>query len=125
MSCSFRSVSVRSRLEVGFEDRLQDELERPLDHAVTNRRNREDSNLVALVKDWKGEAGGIPLITTGDRRQLSGSGRDSNRTTLRIGTFSSRSRRQAPLGLEGGKNLFKGHDSMRLRGYLRLDITKS
>jgi hypothetical protein len=26
-----------------------------------------------LVEDWKGEAGGIPLITAGDRRQLSGS----------------------------------------------------
>src|SRR2546430_10784466 len=49
MSCSFRSVSVRSRLEVRFEDRLQDELERPLDHAVTNRRNRKNSNLVTSV----------------------------------------------------------------------------
>src|ERR1700740_2787161 len=49
MSCSFRSVSVRSRLEVGFEDRLQDELERPPDPAVTNRRNRKDSNLVTSV----------------------------------------------------------------------------
>ena len=31
MSCSFRSVSIRSRLEVGFENRLQNELECSLD----------------------------------------------------------------------------------------------
>src|SRR5712691_11179814 len=52
MSCSFRSVSVRSRLEVRFEDRLQDELERPLDHAITNRRNRKDSNLTSVLRDF-------------------------------------------------------------------------
>src|ERR1019366_9124321 len=41
LSCPLRSVSVRPRLEISFEDRLQDELERPLDHTVTNRGNRK------------------------------------------------------------------------------------
>jgi hypothetical protein len=45
MSCSFRSVSIRSRLEVGFENRLQNELECSLDHAITDGRDRQDANL--------------------------------------------------------------------------------
>ena len=36
----FRSVSVRPRLEIRFEDRLQDELESSLDHAIPDRRYR-------------------------------------------------------------------------------------
>ncbi|HEY4050308.1 MAG TPA: hypothetical protein VGM27_25875 [Acidobacteriaceae bacterium] len=47
MGCSFRSVSIRSRLKVSFEDRLQDELERTLNHAVADRGNREDADFVA------------------------------------------------------------------------------
>src|SRR5262249_27818870 len=39
---SLRPVSVRSRLEVRFEDWLQDELQGPLDYAISDRRNRED-----------------------------------------------------------------------------------
>jgi site-specific DNA recombinase len=39
MSCLLGSVSKRSRLEVGLEDRLQDELERPLHHPIPDGRN--------------------------------------------------------------------------------------
>jgi hypothetical protein len=39
-------------LEVGLEDRLQEARERPLDHAVADRRDREDSDLAAaLLRD--------------------------------------------------------------------------
>src|SRR6267378_3898219 len=44
MCRSFRSISVRSCLEVRFEDRFQDELEGSLDHAITDGRNRENSD---------------------------------------------------------------------------------
>src|SRR5271155_3854849 len=36
LRCPSRSISIRSRLEIGFEDRFQDELQRTLNHAVTN-----------------------------------------------------------------------------------------
>src|SRR5215472_14186518 len=49
MSCPLRSVSVRPRLKISFEDRLQDELEGPLDHAVPNGRNGKNANLSAPV----------------------------------------------------------------------------
>src|SRR5258707_4405578 len=49
LSCPLRSVSVRPRLEVSFEDRLQDELERTLDHTVTNGRNRKHADLGSPV----------------------------------------------------------------------------
>src|SRR6266403_71119 len=49
LSCPLRSVSVRPRLEVSFEDRLQDELERTLDHTVTNSGNRKNADLIAPV----------------------------------------------------------------------------
>src|SRR6267142_5677107 len=49
LGCPLRSVSVRSRLEIGFEDRLQDELERTLDHTVTNGGNRKNADLIAPV----------------------------------------------------------------------------
>src|SRR6266850_1745724 len=44
MCRSFRSVSVRSCLEVRFEDRFQDEFECSLDHAITDGRDRENSD---------------------------------------------------------------------------------
>ena len=49
MRCPFRSVSIRLRLEIGFEDRFQNELECSLDHAITDRWNREDADLGAPV----------------------------------------------------------------------------
>jgi hypothetical protein len=36
-------------LKISFEDRLQDELKRTLDHAVTDRRDRENADFVAPV----------------------------------------------------------------------------
>src|SRR5437762_7533453 len=44
MCRSFRAVSVRSCLEVRFENRFQNELECSLDHAITDGRNRENSD---------------------------------------------------------------------------------
>jgi hypothetical protein len=44
-----RTIAVRTRLKIGFEDRLQDELQRPLDHAVADRRNRKHADLLAPV----------------------------------------------------------------------------
>jgi hypothetical protein len=38
MSCLLGSVSKRSRLNVGFKDRLQAELERPLHHPISSAR---------------------------------------------------------------------------------------
>src|SRR5258708_12559742 len=49
MRCPFRSVSIRPRLEIGFEDRFQGELECSLDHAIADRGNREDADLAAPV----------------------------------------------------------------------------
>jgi len=50
MRCSFRSVSVRSRLEVRFEDRFQNELECSLDHTITDGRYREDSDFSSVFR---------------------------------------------------------------------------
>src|SRR5215469_709804 len=49
VSCPLRSVSIRPRLKIGFKDRLQDELECPLDHTVTNGRNGKNPDLGAPV----------------------------------------------------------------------------
>src|SRR6266852_2423227 len=49
LRCPFRSVSIRPRLEIGFEDRFQDELECSLDHAIADRGNREDADLGTSV----------------------------------------------------------------------------
>src|SRR5215831_2030820 len=60
MCRSLRSISVRSRLEVGLENRLQDELKDSLDHAVPDRRYGENSNFRSsvfrylLLPDWHG-----------------------------------------------------------------------
>src|SRR5262249_55414451 len=45
-----RSVAVRPRLEVGFEDRLQDEVESTRYHAVAKRRNGKVAHLASLVR---------------------------------------------------------------------------
>src|SRR5260370_30097838 len=49
MRCPFYSVSIRPRLEISFEDRFQNELECPLDHAIADRGNREDADLSAPI----------------------------------------------------------------------------
>src|ERR1700676_96963 len=49
MSGPLRSVSIRPRLKISLEDRLQDELECSLDHTVTNGRNRKNADLGAPV----------------------------------------------------------------------------
>src|SRR5450755_3700155 len=49
MCCPFRSVSIRPRLKISFEDRLQNELHRPLNHTVANSRNRQDADFLAPV----------------------------------------------------------------------------
>src|SRR5215467_13122102 len=47
MCCPFRSVSIRPRLEISFEDRLQDELECPLNHTIADSRNRKNADFRA------------------------------------------------------------------------------
>ncbi len=49
MSCPLWSVSIRPRLKISFKDRLQDELECPLDHTVTNGRNGKNADSGAPV----------------------------------------------------------------------------
>src|SRR3954447_22514964 len=49
LRCPFRTISVRPRLEIGFEDRLQNELECPLDHSITDCRNRKNADFLAPV----------------------------------------------------------------------------
>src|SRR6266849_6528197 len=47
--CSFRTVAVRSRLEIGFKDWLQDELNCSLNHPVADRGDRQNAHLRAPV----------------------------------------------------------------------------
>src|SRR5215467_1585400 len=49
MSCLLRTVSKRPRLEVGLEDRLQDQLERALHHPFADRGNRKDTDLAPVL----------------------------------------------------------------------------
>src|SRR5207253_11070657 len=49
MSCPLGTISKRSRLEVGLEDRLQYELERTLYPPLTARGNRKDADLAAIL----------------------------------------------------------------------------
>src|SRR5215470_13102666 len=49
MGCPLRSVSVRPRLKISFKDRLQDELECPLDHTVPDGGNGKNADLGAPV----------------------------------------------------------------------------
>src|ERR1700680_3677501 len=51
MRCPFRPVSIRPRLEISFEDRLQDELECPLDHTITDSRNRKNADFSPVFRD--------------------------------------------------------------------------
>src|SRR5262245_62905158 len=50
MSYPLGTISKRARLEVGLEDRLQYELERPLHHPISDRRNREEVR--RRVESW-------------------------------------------------------------------------
>src|SRR5436305_2028629 len=49
MCCPLGPVSIRSRLEVSLEDRLQDELECSLNHTIAEARNRQNANFLAPV----------------------------------------------------------------------------
>src|SRR5664279_4054527 len=49
MRCPFRSVSIRPRLEISFEDRLQNELKCPLNHTIADSRSRLDADFLAPV----------------------------------------------------------------------------
>src|SRR5712692_7834930 len=51
LGCPLRSIPIRPVVKVGFKDRLQDQLERPLDHPVPNRRNPQDADLPAALGD--------------------------------------------------------------------------
>src|SRR5262245_8245225 len=50
MSYPLGTISKRARLEVGLEDRLQYELERTLHHPISDRRNRQDTDLPPVLR---------------------------------------------------------------------------
>jgi len=50
MSCLLGTISKRARLEVGLEDRLQDEFERTLYYAVPDCRNRKDTDFTSVLR---------------------------------------------------------------------------
>src|SRR3989304_5461471 len=47
MSCALRAIAKRPRLEVRLEDRLHNQLQRTLYHAITDAGNRKSSHFVA------------------------------------------------------------------------------
>src|ERR1700733_2027433 len=49
MRCPFGSVSIRPRLEIGFKDRLQNELECSLNHPITDSWNRQNADLSPVL----------------------------------------------------------------------------
>src|ERR1700674_3633109 len=51
MRCPFRPVSIRPRLEISFEDRLQDELDGPLDHTITDSRKRKNAAFCPVFRN--------------------------------------------------------------------------
>src|SRR6266852_4737102 len=54
MRSPFRTVSVRPRLEISFEDRLQNELECPLDHTITDGRDGHCELHWTTARIWDG-----------------------------------------------------------------------
>src|SRR5208283_3570413 len=62
----FGAVPVRARLEVGLEDRLENEFDGPLHHTVPNRRNLEHS-LSATALRYGVLTGRQWTITSGDQ----------------------------------------------------------
>src|ERR1035437_8397228 len=52
MRCPLGTVSIRPRLEISFKDRLQDELEGSLDHAVADTRNRKNADFSPVLRNF-------------------------------------------------------------------------
>src|SRR5262245_40508301 len=50
MCWPLRSISIRPLLEIRFENRLQDEFQRPLDHSVTDCRNRKYADFAPVLR---------------------------------------------------------------------------
>src|SRR6516165_8374144 len=50
MCCPLGSISIRPRLEVSLEYRLEDELERTLQHSVPDRWNRKDADFTPVFR---------------------------------------------------------------------------
>src|SRR5215475_2175301 len=65
MCCPFRSVSIRPRLEVSFEDRLQNKLECSLDHAIADCRDDQRQLHLSPVRLWDGLKSVIRFIRCG------------------------------------------------------------
>ena len=65
VSCPFRTISIRPRLKVSFEDRLQDELQRPLYHTITNSRDDQRQLHLSPVRLWDGLKSVIRFIRCG------------------------------------------------------------
>src|ERR1700694_5080917 len=62
MCCPMRPVSVRSRLKVSFEYRLQDELERSLDYTVSDAGDGQCELHKSSVRIWDGRKSAIHFI---------------------------------------------------------------
>src|SRR6201987_347440 len=50
MRSPIRAISIRPGLEVSFEDRLQDKLQRALDHAITDSRYRKNADFAPILR---------------------------------------------------------------------------
>jgi site-specific DNA recombinase len=51
LRCPFRPVSIRPRLKISFENRLQDQLQCSLDHTITDCRNRQDADFSPVLRN--------------------------------------------------------------------------
>src|SRR6266576_923808 len=51
MRSPFRPVPIRPRLEISFEDRLQDKLHCPLNHAIADSRDRQDADFSPVLRN--------------------------------------------------------------------------
>ena len=49
LGCPLRSIPIRPVLKVSFKDRLHNVVERPLNHAISNRRNSEDPDRLPVA----------------------------------------------------------------------------
>src|SRR3954468_23439110 len=50
MCCPIRSISIRPALKISFEDRLQDKLQRSLDHAITDSGYRKNADFAPILR---------------------------------------------------------------------------
>jgi hypothetical protein len=64
-----RPIPIGPRLKISFEDRLQDELQRPLDHTVTDSRYRKNADFALSfgISFFRTRMGRYVLVTNSVR----------------------------------------------------------